>query len=119
MPRVPRRDYSTRLAKRLRSTMSDPEVLLWSHLRYLRAKFRRQEPLGRYITDFCCHEGKLVVEVDGSQHGAYDTARDEFIASLGFLAVRVWASDVMADTNGVVSTIAEVVERRIAGDPSR
>jgi very-short-patch-repair endonuclease len=31
-------------------------------------KFRRQEPIGKYIADFACHEKRIVIEVDGGQH---------------------------------------------------
>jgi len=33
-------------------------------------KFRRQQPIGRYVVDFVNLEKKLVVEVDGGQHAA-------------------------------------------------
>ena len=33
-----------------------------------RAKFRRQQPLGPFVADFCCMEVGLVIEVDGGQH---------------------------------------------------
>ena len=32
-------------------------------------KFRRQHPVGGYIVDFACLEKKLIIEVDGGQHG--------------------------------------------------
>jgi len=31
-------------------------------------KFRRQQPIGRYIVDFVCFEKKIIIEVDGGQH---------------------------------------------------
>lgn len=70
MPNQPRRIYSKRLARELRTNMTEPEVLLWSYLknRGLGVKFRRQQPIGRFIVDFACYERRLVVEVDGDHH---------------------------------------------------
>ena len=42
-------------AKQLRKNMTDAERALWRHLRSRQLsgdKFRRQQPLGRYIVDF-------------------------------------------------------------------
>ena len=38
-------------------------------------RFRRQYIIGNYIADFYCHQARLVVELDGSQH--YDPTRQE------------------------------------------
>ena len=71
-----------RKAKRLRSTMSLPEVLLWQALRRQQTgmRFRRQHPAGPYILDFYCDAAKLCVEVDGESHAfrmGHDRARDQ------------------------------------------
>lgn len=58
-------------AKRMRHSPADAETRLWRNLRAGRLagyKFRRQQPLGRYIADFVCFEQRLVIEVDGGQH---------------------------------------------------
>ena len=42
-------------------------------------KFRRQVWIDAYIADFLCYEARLIVELDGSQHGEavkYDDRRD-------------------------------------------
>jgi len=73
--------------------MTDEECRLWVCLQHdFPWKFRRQEPIGPYICDFVCYPKRLVVEVDGSQHGegTADVARDAFLARLGFRVVRVW-----------------------------
>ncbi len=52
--------------------MSDAEHALWHLLRCRQIsglKFRRQHPFCDYILDFVCLENKLVIEVDGGQHG--------------------------------------------------
>jgi len=98
VPRFGKRPYSTRLARRLRSSLTEPEVRLWSVLRYdFPQKFRRQEPLGPYIADFVCYSHRLVVEVDGGQHAESeaDARRDRYLTALGFRVLRVWNADVM------------------------
>lgn len=56
-------------------------------------KFRRQQPIGPYIADFVCFEARLVIELDGDQHGseqgaAYDEARTRFLGKEGFHVLR-------------------------------
>lgn len=50
----------TSFAKKLRQDSTDAERLLWRHLRAKQCgfKFRRQEPVGKYIVDFVCFEKK-------------------------------------------------------------
>jgi len=61
----------TRLrARQLRRNPTEVERLLWQKLRFWQVggfKFRRQQPLGNYIADFVCFEGRLIVEIDGGQ----------------------------------------------------
>ncbi len=70
-----------KLARELRKNMTDAERLLWRKIRYkqLGVKFRRQQPLGKYIVDFICFEKKSIIEVDGGQHSenAEDEIRDK------------------------------------------
>ncbi|MBY0611921.1 MAG: DUF559 domain-containing protein [Beijerinckiaceae bacterium] len=101
------------VARRLRKTMTPHEVRLWVQLRALKAQgfhIRRQAPLDRYIVDFLCLKAKLVIEVDGSQHGferglRHDAARDTRLADLGFLTLRFWNEDIRTNLAGVVETI--------------
>jgi very-short-patch-repair endonuclease len=58
-------------ARKLRANPTDAEIRLWSRLRRRQLegyRFRRQQPIGRYVVDFFCPEAKLIIEVDGSQH---------------------------------------------------
>jgi very-short-patch-repair endonuclease len=70
-------------AKALRKRSTDLEMLVWKYLRAKQMeglKFRRQQPIGRYIVDFVCFEGKIIIEADGGQHSVEtreDTERDE------------------------------------------
>jgi very-short-patch-repair endonuclease len=59
-------------ARRMRRDSEPAERKLWNWLRELNRRgfqFRQQVPIGPYIADFCDHSAKLIVEVDGSQHG--------------------------------------------------
>ena len=102
-------------AKRLRRVQTEAEHKLWSLLRSRRlygVKFRRQYPVGRYIADFCCPEGKLIVEIDGGVHHktySQDRARDESLMCRGYRVLRFWNSDVMKHTDRVMRRIALVL----------
>jgi len=97
--------------------MTYPEVLLWQHLRgqALDLRFRKQHPLGPYVVDFCCISARLVVEVDAFVHdgdrATSDQVRDQFIRENGFRVVRVRASDVTRDIDGVVAAIVSCAAR--------
>ena len=100
-------------ARKLCSDMTVPEKLLWQELRKRPngLKFRRQHPVGPYITDFCCLSARFVVEVDGSAHDNIDRAKfDErriaFISENGFRVLRVSARRVLADAIGTAEAIA-------------
>ncbi len=97
--------------------MSLPEVLLWERLRRGQVRdlrFRRQHVLGSYVADFYCHELRLVVEVDGSQHAAMveqDAVRDAWMRERGVRVLRVPASVVLQDVGVAVGVIEREVER--------
>ncbi len=95
--------------------MTEPELRLWTCLRYdFEAKFRRQEPIGPYIVDFCCYSKRVIVEVDGIQHleNPADARRDAYLESLGFRIVRVWNGDVMTDLDFVLEDVAAALEEQ-------
>jgi very-short-patch-repair endonuclease len=49
--------------------MTPWERKLWyDFLRNYPLRFQRQKAIGNYIADFYCHDAKLVIELDGSQH---------------------------------------------------
>jgi very-short-patch-repair endonuclease len=100
-------------ARDLRHNATPPERLLWSVLRGRRLgglKFRRQEPIGQFIVDFCCRELKLVVELDGSSHEdklLADMARSQYLTKQGYRVLRVTNNDVMHELEAVVRYIAK------------
>jgi very-short-patch-repair endonuclease len=106
-------------ARKLRKATTPHEAKLWPHLRDLRKlgfHFRRQVPIDRFIVDFACYHPKVVVELDGGQHGlaghgASDRARDAALAASGFRVVRVWNNDVDTNLEGVFDLILSELQR--------
>jgi very-short-patch-repair endonuclease len=92
--------------------MTDAERAIWRYLRMRQLeghKFRRQVPIGPYITDFVCLKAMLVIEVDGGQHAAtvaYDSRRDDFMRGQGYRILRFWNNEVLANIDGVWDVIA-------------
>jgi very-short-patch-repair endonuclease len=99
-------------ARRLRSDMSLPEVLLWRQLRARPGgfKFRRQHPVGAFIADFYCDAADVIIEVDGIAHDmgdgpTHDAKRDAWLSRAGKRVVRIAARDVLVDPVAVVNSI--------------
>ncbi|MFA9201024.1 MAG: endonuclease domain-containing protein [Cypionkella sp.] len=105
----------TKRARAMRKEMTEPETRLWLHLRAERfqgVKFRRQKVVGAYIVDFAANDPKLVVELDGDTHAevsAYDLARTRFLEAEGYRVVRYWNNEVMANLDGVLAHLANVI----------
>jgi len=99
----------------MRKNSTDAELKLWKHLRNRLTygeKFRRQQPIGKYIVDFVCAERKLVVEVDGGQHSenvAYDSERTAWLESEGYRVLRFWNNEVLKDADVVLEVIIRVL----------
>ena len=68
-------------SRELRAAATSHERRLWYKLRELKRlgfHVRRQAPFQFYFLDFVEHQAKLVIELDGSQHGeAEQTRKDE------------------------------------------
>ncbi len=98
-------------ARALRKEQTDAETRLWSLLRDRRLggwKFRRQHPIPPYVTDFYCHEGRLVIEVDGGQHGEqrrYDEQRTAHLESKGLRVLRFWNNEILDRIEPVLEVI--------------
>jgi len=102
--------------RNLRKNATDAERWLWRRLRDCQVagvKFRRQHPFDGYVLDFVSLERRLIVEVDGGQHGdsEQDRVRDRRLVSAGFRVLRFWNNQVLEQTDAVVETIwRELVE---------
>jgi len=89
------------------------EVKLWSRLKTLRAEgyhFRRQAPFRGYYLDFVCFSRRLVVELDGAQHGEdvqieHDQVRDLVVRRSGFTVLRFYNHQVRENVDGVMHNI--------------
>lgn len=112
---MPASNHAYKSAKRLRRTMSLPEVLLWQILRkrpgYIR--FRRQHPIGRYVLDFYVLERKLGIEIDGIGHEMgdrpkRDEERDQWIEAQGIRILRIPATDVLANPDAIADSIVRL-----------
>lgn len=104
-------------ARALRKSMTPQEVRLWGELRTLNRQgyhFRRQAPVDGFILDFADFRHRLIIEVDGSQHGepaglAREERRDAHFESSGFRVLRFWNTDIDQAMDGVVRKILDVV----------
>jgi very-short-patch-repair endonuclease len=79
-------------------------------------KFRRQFPLSAFITDFCCRERHLVVELDGGQHAepasvARDNFRSRQFDERGYRVLRFWNNQVLMNIDAVLQAIVDAAER--------
>lgn len=109
MPHTPLPPKNRQRAKAMRRVLTDAELKFWNEVRAHRLaglSFRRQFPVGPYIVDFACPSHRLIVEVDGSQHGedtskAHDGHRDAVLTKLGWTILRFWNDDVLRDMDGV------------------
>jgi very-short-patch-repair endonuclease len=106
-------DKMIALKKILRKRPTDAEQLLWKQLRLKQMewfKFRRQQPIDKYIVDFVFFEKRIVVEVDGGQHEIQkedDALRDTYLRQQGFHVLRFWNNEVLQNINGVLEVIKE------------
>ena len=98
--------------------MPREEVRLWARLKRLRAlgfHIRRQAPFRGYYLDFVCFDRRLVIEVDGSQHGEdaqrqHDAVRDAVIEREGFQVLRFWTYSVREDIDAVMDVVIAALE---------
>ena len=101
----------TTLAQKRRREPTEAEQRLWSHLRakQMGVQFTREFPIGSYIADFACRRAKLAVELDGGQHAESeaDIVRTREIEAHGYTVIRFWNNDVLSNTDGVLTRIAE------------
>jgi len=123
-PRLP--EEIKERVRELRKKATEAEQFMWSILRnraFHDAKFRRQHPMESYILDFYCHEAKLCVELDGSQHNEdeqviYDEERTKILQEKqGVQVVRFWNSDLLNKTEEVLNTLWDILDERLALSP--
>ena len=87
-------------ARMLRRTMTPEEMHLWlDFLKGLPVTVKRQRCIESYIVDFYIAAWKLVIELDGVQHGEpehvkADRERDAQLSALGLKVLRYRNEDV-------------------------
>jgi very-short-patch-repair endonuclease len=84
--------------------------------------FRRQVPIGPYITDFACMAARLVIEVDGSQHAddrgqGHDERRTRWLMKEGYRVLRFWNGDLVRNMDGVMDTVHAALYGSTAAAP--
>jgi primosomal protein N' (replication factor Y) len=95
-------------ARKLRATATDAERYLWAGLRgaQLGHRFRRQHPIPPYTVEFAGIAARLIIEVDGSQHGGpTDIVRDGFLRRRGWQVLRFWNNEVLENREGALEAI--------------
>ena len=100
-------------SRELRAAATNHERRLWYKLRELKRigyHFRRQAPFQFYFLDFAEHQAKLVIELDGSQHGEVeqtrkDERRDAVLRNEGYLVLRFGNHELDEDFGAVIDTI--------------
>jgi very-short-patch-repair endonuclease len=100
-------------ARALRKRLTAQEAKLWVKLRELKTfgfHFRRQAAIRPYIVDFAALSARVIIEVDGGQHGnphgmRSDDERGKFLQSRNFRVMRYWNSDVDRNLRGALEDI--------------
>lgn len=110
-------------ARNLRKNPTDAERKLWILLRHKQLdgyRFRRQQPVGPYVADFFCASEKLIVELDGDQHGAdknleKDQARTTWLNKKGYRVLRFANHEIFK----MPSIVKESIWRALTSPPTR
>ena len=108
------------IAKILRRNMTPQEKHLWyDFLNTYPVRFQRQKTIKSFVADFYCHNAKLIVEIDGSQHYtkqgiAYDEERSGILKEFNLKVIRFSNYDVNTNFEGVCIEIDKVVKERLA-----
>ena len=111
-------------SRSLRRKQTQAENALWFYLRSRRfqgIKFRRQQPIGAYIADFCSLEEKLIIELDGGQHAedhCKDVERTKSLEGKGYRVIRVWDNEVFVNIEGVLEYIRQQIQTAPSPRPS-
>ena len=106
-------------AKTLRKNMTKEERHLWyDFLRGYPVRFLRQKVIDNYIVDFYCHDARLIVELDGSQHyepsgQKYDSERTIRLESRNLQVIRIPNNEVTGNFRGVCEYIDHCVTERM------
>ena len=107
------------LAKNLRKNATLQENRLWyDFLCKYEIRFQRQKSIDNFIADFYCHQARLVIEIDGSQHYKssnliYDAKRTSVLEKYGSFVLRFTNMDVDNEFDSVCRVIDRTVKERM------
>lgn len=105
------------IRQKLRKQETKPERWIWFFIRNKKIgyKFRRQFSIDNYVVDFYCHELKLIIEIDGSDH-LYrynnDKIRQKHLENLGYKIIHYTNENVLSQLEFVIKDIKEKCEER-------
>ena len=104
------------LAKNLRKRATPQENHLWyDFLSKYAVRFQRQKAIDDFIADFYCHQAKLIIEIDGSQHHTKqgiekDEFRTEILEGYNLKVIRFTNRQINTNFRGVCEYIDAAVK---------
>lgn len=107
------------IAKILRHNMTRQEKHLWyDFLRHYPIKIYKQRIIDNFVVDFYCHQARLVIELDGSQHYTetgkfHDAARTEILERYGLYVLRFSNKEIDETFEGVCYMIDKTIQERL------
>ena len=113
-----------RFARDMRNNPTDAEHALWQRIRMGQIdghRFLRQRVVDDMIVDFVCRGRRLIVEVDGGQHGERihaDQVRTKRLNRCGYRVIRFWNNEVLTNIDGVLLAIRQALQKNTI-PPSR
>ena len=117
--KIPKNYKLLTAAKKLRIEMTRHEKHLWyDFLRDYPIKIYKQRIIDNFIADFYCHQAKLIIELDGSQHytekgKSHDEERTKILNRYGLHVLRFSNLDIDNNFDGVCLMIDKTIKERI------
>ena len=109
----------TQKAKLLRKNMTKEERHLWyDFLKDYPVRFLRQKVIDNFIVDFYCHDARLIIELDGSQHyenkgQLKDAIRTEKLEQRDLTVIRIPNNEVNRNFRGVCEYIDLMISSKV------
>ena len=108
-----------KIARVLRRNMTRHEKHLWyDFLQHYPIKIYKQRIIDNFIADFYCHQARLVIELDGSQHymtecQMHDLKRTQVFERYGLHVLRFSNKDIDENFEGVCCVIDKTIQGRM------
>lgn len=99
--------------------MTPQERHLWyDFLRHYPIKIYKQRVIDNFIVDFYCHQAKLIIELNGSQHYseeglAYDKERSNVLNSYNLKVIRFSNYEVDNNFEELCKTINNIIKYQV------